>query len=66
MRLAAYQFAVCGDIDHKDPGSYVTAYVENGKAVMKEANHGWSGNQHYRSPDIDLPCAIKRKQSNES
>lgn len=27
-----------------DPGSYISAYVSNGKAIIMEANHGWSGN----------------------
>lgn len=42
-----------------DPGSYVTAYVENGKAVMKEANHGWSGNYHAISIDDLIELIIR-------
>ena len=34
-----------------DPGSYVDVAVVNGKALIKESNHGWSGN--YRSIGLD-------------
>ena len=34
-----------------DPGAYVSAYVSGGKAIMMQANHGWSGG--YISVSID-------------
>ncbi len=34
-----------------DPGAYITAYVMNGQGMLKEANHGWSGN--YKSVALD-------------
>ena len=36
---------------NSDPGAYVHVSVINGKAFIKESNHGWSGN--YRSIGID-------------
>lgn len=34
-----------------DPGEYITAFVDNGKAIMYRANHGWSSG--YLSISID-------------
>ena len=34
-----------------DPGEYISAYIENGKALMDRANHGWSSG--YLSVRID-------------
>ena len=42
-----------------DPGSYVTAYVEDGKAVMMEGNHGWSGSYHSVSIDDLVELIIR-------
>lgn len=42
-----------------DPGSYVNASVVNGRAIMMEANHGWSSNYHNISLD-DLAELIIR------
>ena len=42
-----------------DPGSYVSAYIVNGNAIMQEGNHGWSGNYKRISMD-DLVELILR------
>ena len=42
-----------------DPGSYVTVHVVDGKAIIKEANHGWSGNYHLISIDDLIELIIR-------
>ena len=36
---------------YSDPGEYITAYVDNGKAILHRANHGWSSG--YMAVSID-------------
>ena len=42
-----------------DPGSYVTAYVMDGKAIIKEANHGWSGNYNFIITDNSIELILR-------
>ena len=42
-----------------DPGSYISAYIDNGNAIMMEGNHGWSNDYKKISMD-DLTELILR------
>ena len=42
-----------------DPGSFVYAYVIDGKAIIKEANHGWSGSYYFISIDDLIELIIR-------